>query len=119
MAGPNNAVLVKKAQAIVNNLVIVNHDNVSCLHSLWKDVMADFKASLNVSSSCGRANNLLFKLTKGENDPSRANLWCLYHEFNAESEENMGLNPTRTFSSAAFYTSILCLSLPSDIYLFF
>lgn len=65
MAGPNNAALMeKKDQAVMNNLVIVNHDNVSCLRSLWNDVTADFKASLNVSSGCGRPNDLLFKLTK-------------------------------------------------------
>lgn len=83
--------------------------------------MADFKASLNVSSGCGRAKDLLFKLTKEQEDPCWANLWHLYHEFNAGCEENMSLNPTHstmpsfTFPVQAFYSFALALPLPSDI----
>lgn len=114
MAGPNNAVLVKKIQAVVNNLAILNHDNVSCLCSLWEDVMAGFKASLNVSWGWDRANDLLFKLTKEPEDPCGANLCCLYHDSNAGREEHVSLNPIRTtrpsFTSAAPYSSTLVLA---------
>lgn len=81
--------------------------------------MADFKASLNVSSGCGGANDLLFKLTKEQEDPCGANLWRLYHEFNAGPKENVSLNPTHTtrpsFTSPASYSSTLLLPLPTDI----
>lgn len=80
--------------------------------------MVDFKGSLNVSSGCGRANDLLFKLTKEQEDPCGANLWRLYHEFNAGRKENVSLNPTHTrpsFTSPASYSSTLLLPLPTDI----
>lgn len=106
--------LWKKIQAVVNNLVILNHDNVSCLCSLWEDVTAGFKASLNVSWGWDRANDLLFKLTEEQEDPCGANLCCLYHEFNAGREENLSLNPIRTtrpsFTSAAPCSSTLVLA---------
>lgn len=99
----------------MNNLVIVNHDTVSHVFSPFgKMARQIFKASLNVSSGCGRANDLLFKLTKEPEDVREANLRCLYREFDAGREENVRLNPSRPTSSSststASYSSTLVLA---------
>lgn len=101
----------KSVQAFMNNLVIVNHDTVSHVFSPFgKMARQILKASLNVSSGCGRANDLLFKLTKEPEDPREANLRRLYHEFDAGREENPSRPTSSSSTSTASYSSTLVLA---------